>query len=96
MSDDGLAEILFQGFTQYDAEIEKHAQGLMKQQAQGLWYAQNWTAKQSYRFGLLAGFETGVKSTVNKKGIHILTEETIDKLTQLQFRDCKEKDGDDN
>ncbi len=89
MSDERLAEILHQGFKDNIDEIEKYSQDLIAQKVQAQWYAQNWTCKQAFRFGLLSGFDEYPKIMSGKKGEKILTEDVIDKLTQLQFRSCK-------
>ncbi len=90
MTDDRLGEILFQGFeTNIDA-IEKHAKDLNIKSNQRSWYAENWTCQQSFHFGLMSMFEHYPTIKPDKGGKIILTNEDIDKLTQMQFRSTKQ------
>lgn len=88
-TDERLDDILRQGFSENINELEQYAKALDRKVHLLSWYTANWTAKQSYRFGCLAGFEEWPKTMMDKKGTKILTEEAIDKLVQLQFRQCK-------
>ena len=99
MGDDDVHTILQLGVDQAREEIEKCERALVTEQAHGNWYAQNWTAKQSFRFGLLTGFDECMKTSADKNGTKILTDDVIDKLTQVQFRGAKiysEVKDDDN
>ncbi len=89
MSDERLAEILHDGFVTYLKEIEQHSQNLANRKAADLFYAQYWTVKQSFTFGLLTGFAEWPKIPADKKGKKILTNEMIDDLAQKQFRQIK-------
>lgn len=84
-SDEYLGQFLFEAFKENKTEIELYQKNLAIEQAHGLFYAQYWTAKQSYRFGCIAGFETYPTIKPDKNGKIILTEEAIDILTQKQF-----------
>jgi hypothetical protein len=89
MTDERLAEILNEGFMEHQNEIETFSKSIQRIAQYHDWYTQHWTAKQSYRFGLLDGFNQCEKTKPDKKGLKLLTEDVIDRLTQNQFKSCK-------
>lgn len=85
-SDDYLSQFLFEGFKENRTEIEAHAKMLEIKKGAALFYAQYWTTKQAFRFGLITGFELWPQVKEDKRGRKELTEDVIDQLTQKQFK----------
>ena len=79
-SDERLASILNAGFVKYQSEIELHAKVLNAEKERRSWYNENWTARNSYRFGLIDGHACKDK---------ILTEEKMKELTNKLFDQCR-------
>lgn len=89
MDDLDAAETLYQEFKKAYAELDKYKDGLIVKRDLINWYDQYWTAKQSYEWGVMAGFKECEATKPDKKNKKLLTAEAIDKLVQVQFRQCK-------
>ncbi len=88
MDDADNLTILQKEWAKFENEIDQYKTQLITEELKGQWHIQHWTARESFRFGLMTMFKA-YPELETKKGAKILTEETIDKLTQEQFRGCK-------
>jgi hypothetical protein len=92
MLEDDVLEIMRLGLAHYTPEIEKYLEGLVIAEDRVDWWACHMTAKDIYRIGLLEGFAQFEQTKPCSKGIRILDEWTIDKLTQKVFAQSKSYD----